>query len=453
MVSESASTVPLQPEAPETPEVPESSTPQPTAAWSPLKKVLFRFSFVYLVLYCFPFPLTVLPYAEILVKPWQTFVTALVSSVGWMAFRIDADNHPSGSGDTMFDWMQVFTWLVVAALVTVLWTWLGRKRTGHERLQAWLRSYVRFYLCIFMLSYGAAKAIKSQFAFPGLDELLQPIGESSPMGMVWDFMGASTAYTMFTGMVEMLGGFLLAFRRTALLGALVSIGAMLNVLMLNLFYDVPVKLFSAHLMLMGVFLALPHLRRLLDLFVLNRRVERFEERRLFEGPRRNRVMAVASVVLVLAFAGWSLYGSWKNSVEWGDLRPRPPLYGIWAAEEVVVDGVVRPPLVTDGSRWRYLVFDYPDFVLLRLMDSTAENGQQAYRVKVDEAKGRMTFTKWKDLKWRTSFTYRKTAPDVLEMQGTMDGKAYRARLRRMDERRFMLVSRGFHWVSEYPMNH
>jgi hypothetical protein len=115
--------------------------------------------------------------------------------------------------------------------------------------------------------------------------------------------------------------------------------------------------------------------------------------------------------------------------------------------------VVKPPLVTDGTRWRYLVFDYPEFAALRLMDAKSETGQQAFRVKVDEAKGRITFTKWRDVKWRTVLTYRKPAPDVLELQGTMDGKAIRARLRRMDERRFMLVSRGFHWVNEYPLNH
>lgn len=453
MVSESASAVPLEPEAHEEH---DEDAPKPVPAWSPLKRLLFRFSFVYLVLYCFPFPLTVLPYAEIVTKPYQSFVDPFVSAVGWMAFRIDADNHPSGSGDTMFDWMRVFTFLVVAALATAVWTWLGRRRKEHARLDDWLRVYVRFYLAIFMLSYGAAKAIKSQFGFPGLDELLQPIGESSPMGLVWDFMGASTAYTMFTGVVEMLGGFLLAFRRTTVLGALVSTGAMANVLMLNLFYDVPVKLFSAHLLLMGVFLTLPHLKRLADLFLLNRRVERFEERPLFTDPRRNLMARVASITgtaFVLLFAGWSLYGSWKSSHEWGDSRPRPPLHGIWVAEEMVVDGVVRPPLLTDATRWRYLVFDYPDFVSLRLMDSKSENGRQAYRIKVDEARGRLTFTKWRDVKWRTAFTYRRPAPDVLEMQGTMDGQAIRARLRRMDERRFVLVSRGFHWVNEYPFNH
>jgi hypothetical protein len=448
MVSESMSAAPL--ELPQ-PEAAEELKPVPE--WSLLKRILFRFSFVYLVLYCLPFPLPVLPYAGVLVKPYQSLADPFVSMVGWMAFSIDADNHPSGSGDTMFDWMRVFAWLVVAVLATAVWTWLGRRRTEHARLDDWLRVYVRFFLAVFMLSYGASKAIKSQFVFPGLDEMLQPIGESSPMGLVWDFMGASTAYTMFTGLVEMLGGFLLGFRRTTLLGALVSSGAMANVLMLNLFYDVPVKLFSAHLLLIGVFLALPGLKRLADLFLFNRRVERAEERPLFASPRRDLVARIAGIVFVFLFAGWSLYGSWQSSHEWGDYMPRPPLYGIWVAEEMVVDGVARPPLLTDGTRWRYLIFDYPDFVSLRLMDPAAENGRQAYRLKVDEAKGRMTFTKWKDVKWRAVLTYRKPAPDVLEVQGTMDGQAIRARLRQMDESRFLLASRGFHWVSEYPYNH
>ena len=448
MISEPVSAEPLdfpQPEA-------EAAT-LPAPAWSPLKRLLFRFSFCYFVLYCFPFPLTAIPYAEVLTKPYRAFMDPFVSMVGWMAFRIDAENRPSGSGDTTFDWMQAFTILVLAVLATAVWTWLGRNRTEHRRLADGLRVYVRFFLAIFMLSYGAAKAIKAQFVFPTLDELLQPIGESSPMGLVWDFMGASTAYTMFTGIVEMLGGFLLAFRRTRLLGALVSAGAMANVLLLNLCYDVPVKLFSAHLLLMAVFLTLPDLRRLADLFLFNRRVERAEERPLFASPLRNRIAQTAGIAFVLLFAGWSLYGSWKSSKEYGDLRPRTPLHGIWVAEEVVVDGVVRPPLLTDGTRWRYLVFDYPEWVSLRLMDASAETGQQGYRLKLNEAKGRMTFTKWRDVKWRAVFSYRKPAADLLELEGTMDGQKIRARLRRMDESRFMLVSRGFHWVNEYPINH
>jgi hypothetical protein len=444
MVSERAPDIP-EPEAAE-------ATPS-TLEWSPLKRLLFRFSFAYLVLYCFPFPLTVLPFAKILAKPWESLWDTIVPMVGWMAFKVEADNRHNGSGDTTYDWVLVFTYLVLAVLAAAVWTWLGRKRVEHSRLYDWLRVYVRFFLATFMLTYGAAKVIMSQFGFPWLDELLQPIGQSSPMGIVWDFMGASTAYTMFTGAAEMLGGFLLAFRRTTLLGALVSIGAMSNVLMLNLCYDVPVKLFSAHLLLMAVFLTLPDLKRLGDLFLLNRRVERMEERPLFASPRHNLAARVAGVAFVLLFAGWSLYKSWQDDREWGNLMPKPPLHGIWMAEEVVVDGVARPPLLTDGTRWRYLIFDYPEFVTLRLMDASSETGRQSFSLKLDEAKGRMTLMKWKDTKWRAVFSYRKPTPGVLELDGTMDGQRIRARLRRMDESRFSLVSRGFHWVNEYPYNH
>jgi hypothetical protein len=87
------------------------------------------------------------------------------------------------------------------------------------------------------------------------------------------------------------------------------------------------------------------------------------------------------------------------------------------------------------------------------MDASSENAHQYFRLKLDEAKGRMTFKKYRDPKWRAVFSYRKPAPDILEMQGTMDGHAIHARLRRIDETKLMLVGRGFHWVSEYPMNH
>jgi hypothetical protein len=429
----------------------ESARPD-APEWSPLKRVLFRFSFVYLLLYCFPFPLNVIPHAEVLSKPWVALWDTIVSWTGWMAFQVEADNKHNGSGDTTYDYVLVFCYFVVAVLAAAVWTWLGRKRTETSRLDGGLRFYVRLVLATFMISYGAAKAIKSQFAFPMLDELLQSIGSSSPMGLVWNFMGASTAYTMFTGMVEMLGGFLLAFRRTTLLGALVSIGAMTNVLMLNLCYDVPVKLFSAHLLLMAVFLALPGLKRLAGLFLLNRRVERMEERPLFADPRRNRVAHLTTVALLVLFAGWSLYESWQDSRQYGDLMPKPPLQGIWTAEEVVSDGVARPPLLTDGTRWRYVVFSYPEEMSIYLMDGSAEKARQFFKLALDEKKGSMKLTKYRDPRWRAVFAYRRPAPGALEMEGTLDGQRIRARLRRMDESKFQLVSRGFHWVNEYPYN-
>ena len=66
------------------------------------------------------------------------------------------------------------------------------------------------------------------------------------------------------GVVELLGGVLLTCRRTRLLGALVVLGVMANVVMLNFCYDVSVKLHSSHLLAMTLFVAAAGLRRLVD---------------------------------------------------------------------------------------------------------------------------------------------------------------------------------------------
>ena len=109
-----------------------------------------------------------------------------------------------------------------------------------------------------------------QFQVPDVTRLIAPYGDFSPMGVLWAFVGASPAYTMFTGIVEVVGGALLLFRRTATLGAIVSAGALLNVFVLNMCYDVPVKLYSFNLLLMSVFLISPDMSRIANVLVLNR---------------------------------------------------------------------------------------------------------------------------------------------------------------------------------------
>ena len=117
-----------------------------------------------------------------------------------------------------------------------------------------------------MLSYGFAKLYPLQFVPPFMTTLTETYGESSPMGILWTFMGASAAYTRFCGMAEVTAGLLLLFRRTTTVGALVATGAMLNVAALNFCYDVPVKLYSVHLVLMSIFLLIPEAMALMRFF-------------------------------------------------------------------------------------------------------------------------------------------------------------------------------------------
>jgi hypothetical protein len=218
--------------------------PHVTPAWSLPRRLLFRFTFVYFVLYLFPFPLDIIPYVGVIGQWYQSLWNAIVPWVGKHLFHVDITVRPNGSGDTTYNYVQVLCYLVLALVAAALWSLLDRERPHYARLHGWLRVYIRFGLASVMISYGAVKVIKSQFPNPTLDRLLQPFGDASPMGLLWTFIGASMAYSVFSGACEMLGGLLLVSRRTTILGALFSIAVLGNVVMLNFCYDVPVKLYS-----------------------------------------------------------------------------------------------------------------------------------------------------------------------------------------------------------------
>src|SRR5262249_24603807 len=74
-------------------------------------------------------------------------------------------------------------------------------------------------------------------------------------------------YTALTGAIELLGGVLLFSRRTTTLGALVCIGVMANIVALNFLYDIPVKLFSSHLLAVALVLVALDGRRLIAVFL------------------------------------------------------------------------------------------------------------------------------------------------------------------------------------------
>jgi hypothetical protein len=49
-------------------------------------------------------------------------------------------------------------------------------------------------------------------------------------------------------------------------------------------------------------------------------------------------------------------------------------------------------------------------------------------------------------------TYQRPSPTKLAFEGDLGGKRVRMALTQRDLNSFMLVSRGFHWVQEYPIN-
>jgi hypothetical protein len=437
-----------QEEPPEPATIEQTSPGSVPVEWGPAKRILFRFACSYFFLYIFPFPLDYfsldgVPFVGVGIQKYFELWHALVTWVAQHLFQVDVTLLANGSGDSTYNYVQVFCFLVFAVAATLVWSLLDRNRRNYVRLHEWLRIYVRFSLAASMVSYGGIKIIPTQFPAPPLDRLLQPFGDASPMGLLWTFMGASWSYQMFSGAGEMLGGLLLIARRTTLLGALVCIGVLSNVVMLNYSYDVPVKLYSSHLLLMAVFLILPDLRRLANLFIFNRPAEPAAIRPLFGNVWLNRGAFAFGTVLVLYITGLALSQAYE------DLRaPKSPLYGIWNVEEVVIDGQAQPALASDESRWRRVIFDSPSRLAIQL----ANQHRIRYNLNLNPQKRLLELTKREDPKWKSALSYERLGRDRLVLAGRLDGRKVRVSLRLDAKPDFLLVNRGFHWINEYPFN-
>jgi hypothetical protein len=414
----------------------------PTIEWSPARRVAFRFAAVYISLYIVPIPLYLLP-TERVAEWWNELWAPLVKWTGLHVFGVTITVLPNGSGDTTFNYVQLFCFAVIAAAAAVVWSALDR-RPNDDALHHALRVCVRYAVAATMLGYGAAKVIQAQFLPPSLDRLVQPFGSASPMGLLWTFMGASAAYNLFTGLGEVVGGLLLTARRTTSLGALVCLAVMSNVAVLNLAYDVPVKLFSLHLVAMSLFLLLPDLGRLANVLVLNRPTAAIELR-----PRASERWRRLAPALRTAFFLALLLSSLSQARQVRAIyAQRSPFRGIWNVEEFALDGQTRPVLLDDATRWRRVVFDRRGSFGVHFMNDDS----QRFVMRLDDSRRTMTIWRFTEPAKRFTLAYINPTSAVMTLEGELDGKKVRALLRRTETPSFLLTSRGFHWISEYPFN-
>lgn len=426
----------------------------PEPHWQPATRIAFRFCFVYFGLYV----ITTQMLAGLLPIPGFGFprlqaLPPLRGIVLWIGAHVLGITHPidfriTGSGDKTFDWVHAFTLVLIATISTVIWSVVARRREHHARLFTWFRLFMRFAVATTFLSYGLSKVVPLQMPILALTKLVEPFGNFSPMGVLWYSVGASPAYEIFTGLAEVGAAMLLFLPRTAQLGAMMGLMNSIAIFTLNMTYDVPVKLFSFHLILMSLFLAAPSARALFDLFLLHKSAAIRSEPPIGRTARARRNVVIAQVVFGLYALGLGLYGRAQSWTQFGAGAPKSPLYGIWDVQLMTVDGQPRPPLVTDTTSLRRAIFQRPTAVTFQHPDDTF----QGYGAVIDTVAKSLTLTAGDSTKPKSLLTYQRPTKDRLLVDGTMDGHTVHIEFSYRDPDSFLQRSRGFHFISEVPFN-
>jgi len=419
--------------------------------WSLIKKITFRFSFIYILLYVFfnnngAFPLfnAITYYPTLLVK---SFIPWFAEHV--IRYQYDYTIFSNGSGDTSYDYVLVLVMILTGLIGSLVWSALDHNRTNYNKLYYWLVLTVRFYLAFTMLLYGSMKIIKLQFPDPSLYRLLQPYGNSSPMGLAWTFLGFSKGYNIFMGIVEIASALLL-FRKTMVVGAFMALAASAHVMSMNYFYDVPVKLLSTMLVLLSLFVLAPNFVRIYRFFIKHESQQLQTISPPVYKKRWQRITAYSIKYLIILFTIVTLYQQTVPMVKiYGGGAPKSPLYGIYNVRKFSLNGKELPPLTTDSTRWEQVIFDWPAYARVKLMNDSLIN----FDVNIDEKKKEITLKPTSEASANYIFNYIVKGKDQLVFTGIKDSKeAIAIEFKKKDLKDFKLINRGFHWVNEYPYN-
>ena len=416
--------------------------------WNSFQKFAFRYLFCYCFLFIFPFPFSSIPLVGYLTLPWNWFATNFVSLMTVYCFQRvpELSGAASGSGDQMFRFIETASYVILSLPITILWTMLDKKRKNYSRLFVLLRLWSLLFVASTMLSYGASKIIPSQFP-PLTDwQLSARLGTKSPMGMLWTFMSTSREYTIFTGAVEFTAGLLLAFPATTTLGALLSIMVSAQILALNMCYDVPVKLLSAHLLLLSILIVSPVVPDLLRIFVLHKPVKPF--RMLL--PFKRKFWNIASWIFVWVFLVYTAVfalilsnaGMSKHQQGAGQTR----LAGRWEIVTCECEDAAQRGYI---KIWQVISNNYEKQIVV-----TSKDGQRIYlRWKFSADENSVDITTRNQSNWNAHFDILREGTSGLELKGTICGAPTTLSLAKMARgQEFPLTTRGFHWVQEEPYN-
>ena len=96
---------------------------------------------------------------------------------------------------------------------------------------------LRFVVSSFIILYGFAKLNGAQFTILA-SELDKPMGQVSGFWLTWYYFGYSPIYGNFIGLVQIVGGVLLMFRRTTLLGSCLLLPVISNIILIDIFYRI-----------------------------------------------------------------------------------------------------------------------------------------------------------------------------------------------------------------------
>lgn len=362
-----------------------------------------------------------------------------ISFTGQQVFGIQSVNAEISSDSTNM-YLLVFLLGITALLFAIIsaliriWT---KKRLD---ILAIIRQILCYYLALMMFKYGFDKVFKAQFYLPEPNTLYTPMGHLSKDILFWSTMGTSYSYSVFGGVIEVMAGGLILFKRTRVLGLLLIIGVMLNVVAINFGFDISVKLYSLLLLLLALILLAPQTVRMYEFFILQK------ESRLRVVPEAmpaffNKKLRLLAQILLIGFLLLEALYPYLITGNFNDDKfPRPYLHGAYEVRGVLLD---NQTVALNTSPVRRFFIHLKGFMIFQ----NFEDQMQDYKLEVNQIQKKLTLTNYQSQKKYFQYTYL-PKDSLLTLRFTEQKQRITLKAKVLNWRDLPTTKSQFHWTIE-----
>jgi hypothetical protein len=258
---------------------------------------------------------------------------------------------------TYADWLVI---LAIAIVGAVIWAYRDKDVKNYDRLYYWIRVIVRYRLAIGIIAYGFIKFFPLQSPYPSISNLNTHYGEFSRWKLFSLSLGIVPNYEAFLGLVEILAGSLLLFRKTSTIGALMVVVFTGNVFMSNLAYEGGEAPYSLYLISLGLFVLAFDAIRLFVLIGLEKPVQpnRFKIEFSQKWQRGRLVLKTLFIFFFVFLYGYKTWSAYHHDVyQFPQTSGLKDAAGLYDVSEFKVNSSSLPYSATDTSRWKNVVFE------------------------------------------------------------------------------------------------
>lgn len=252
----------------------------------------------------------------------------------------------------------IFSGLYVTAFIAaVAFTIVWHRKESRQQVDYTVRftrilGFIRYWLAFEIATYGFAKVFRTQFSESVIrDHTL--LKDASGFDLTWFYFSYSHPLTLIIAILQIGGSILLLYRRTTLLGCMVLLPVMVNILLINLFYDIATGAFINSVMFtLALVFLLSFYWQSIKAVVLSSLPT--------TAPSINVIVRNALRLLIIGGSAGLLY--YLSQSRTGDKT----LGGVWTITELVRNEDTLNPLQwpQDTLLWNRIYFDYGSSIAL-----------------------------------------------------------------------------------------